>query len=60
LRFATNMELASMIKISSSAEARADTPVFWGDKFALNIWLTGCVVLWVLALANLLSNLWPR
>lgn len=49
-----------MAKITPPPASSDEPQVAWGDKVALQVWLVGCVLLWVLALSNLLSNLWSR
>lgn len=43
-----------------TAPPDAQPTVYWGDKVALQVWLLGCALLWMLTLSNLLSNLWKR
>lgn len=39
-----------------TAPPDAGPAVYWGDRIALQVWLLGCALLWLLTLSNLLSK----
>lgn len=49
-----------MNELPPASHPTPESPVYWGDRLALQIWLAGSVVLWLLALTNLIAGLWPR